>query len=98
MSYYTERNGMRTAIEKTYEIRKILITGGCWTTVQSRRIHKEYAELNSVQLVADKLGLTPEFVTMNLPYEKVVYDLKDKSRNAKRIERWRKCHKLEKYD
>ncbi len=76
----------------TAKIRKILITGGCWSTTQSRRIQKEYAELNSVQLVADKLGISPEFVTINLPYEKVVYDLKEKSGNAKRVERWRKNH------
>ena len=73
----------------TAKIRKILITGGCWTTTQSRRIQKAYDELSSVQLVADKLGISPEFVTMNLPYEKVVYDLINKSGNAKRVERWR---------
>ena len=79
----------------TAKIRKILITGGCWSTAQSRRIQKEYDEMNSIQLVADKLGVSPELVTMNLPYEKVVYDLKEKSGNAKRIERWRRKEQIE---
>ena len=48
--------------------------------------------LGSVKQVAEKLGLSTAFVTMYLPYGKVVYDLENKSGNAKRIERWRKNH------
>lgn len=77
----------------TAKIRKILITGGCWSTERSREIQKKYSELKSVSLVAESLGLSAALVVMNLPYEKVVYDLEDKSGNAKRIERWRK-HKF----
>lgn len=73
----------------TAKIRKILITGGCWSTERSREIQKKYSELKSVSLVAESLGLSAALVVMNLPYEKVVYDLEDKSGNAKRIERWR---------
>lgn len=73
----------------TSKIRKILISGGRWTTEQSRRIQEEFETLGSIKKVADKLGLSTAFVTMNLPYEKAVYDLKDKSGNARRVERWR---------
>lgn len=73
----------------TTKIRKILITGGCWSTERSREIQKKYSELNSVPQVAECLGLSDALVVMNLPYEKVVYDLEKKSGNAKRIERWR---------
>ena len=73
----------------TAKIRKILITGGRWSTERSREIQKKYSELKSVPLVAERLGLSTALVVMNLPYEKVVYDLDDKSGNAKRIERWR---------
>ena len=73
----------------TAKIRKILITGGRWSTERSREIQKKYSELKSVSLVAESLGLSAALVVMNLPYEKVVYDLEDKSGNAKRIERWR---------
>ena len=73
----------------TAKIRKILITGGRWSTERSREIQKKYSELKSVPLVAERLGLSTALVVMNLPYEKVVYDLDDKSGNAKRIARWR---------
>ncbi len=73
----------------TAKIRKILITGGRWSTERSREIQKKYSELKSAPLVAESLGLSAALVVMNLPYEKVVYDLEDKSGNARRIERLR---------
>ena len=74
----------------TAKIRKILITGGCWSTRRSREVEKLYKKHKSIKLVAQKLGMSTELVTMYLPYKKVVYDLEDKSGNAKRVERWRK--------
>ena len=78
----------------TAKIRKILITGGCWSTRRSREVAKLYKKYKSIKLVAQMLGMSTELVTMYLPYNKVVYDLEEKSGNAKRIERWRKnAHK-----
>ena len=76
----------------TAKIRKILITGGRWSTERSREIQRKYSELKSVPLVAESLGLSAALVVMNLPYEKVVYDLDGKSGNAKRVEKWRRKH------
>lgn len=73
----------------TAKIRKILITGGCWSTERSREVARMYKKHGSISLVAKELGLTTELVTMYLPYKKVVYDMEEKSGNAKRIERWR---------
>ena len=73
----------------TAKIRKILITGGLWTTERSREVAELYEILGSVSRVADELELTPELVTMYLPYEKVVYDLDEKSRSARRAAQWR---------
>ena len=73
----------------TAKIRKILISGGLWTTERSREVAALFNEFNSVDKVAARLGVTPELVTMYLPYEKVVYDLEEKSGNAKRAARWR---------
>ena len=94
--------GFRKQLKKSHDIslstakiRKILITGGRWSTERSREIQKRFSELKSVTLVAESLGLSTALVVMNLPYEKVVYDLEDKSGNAKRIERWRGKHSLE---
>ena len=73
----------------TAKIRKILITGGCWTTERSREAAALYQKYGSVPRVAEELGTTEALVKMYLPYSKTVYDLEEKSGNAKRIERWR---------
>ena len=74
----------------TAKLRKILITGGVWTTERSREVAELYGRYHSISRVASELGVSNALVTMYLPYEKTVYDLDDKSGNAKRIERWRK--------
>lgn len=79
----------------TAKIRKILITGGCWSTERSREVKREFDKLKSISLVAQKLKLTVACVSINLPYEKVVYDLENKSGNAKRVERWRNKHLID---
>ena len=73
----------------TAKIRKILITGGCWTTERSREVAEMYERYHSIPVVAEKLDVSTALVTMYLPYEKVVYDLDDKSGNARRIAKWR---------
>ena len=77
----------------TAKIRKILITGGCWTTERSREVADLYEKYGSISRVAKELGLSETLVKTFLPYNKVVYDLEDKSGNAKRVERWREKHK-----
>lgn len=79
------------------KVQKILITGGCWTTERSREVQEMYAKLRkkgvepkaAVKQIADELEISTVSVNINLPYEKVVYDLEEKSGNAKRIERHR---------
>ena len=73
----------------TGKIRKILITGGCWTTERSREVSELYERYGSLESVAEQLGVSTGLVSMYLPYERVVYDLVDKSSNARRIERFR---------
>ena len=74
----------------TAKLRKILITGGVWSTERSREVAELYGRYQSISRVASELGVSNALVTMYLPYEKTVYDLDSKSGNAKRIERWRK--------
>lgn len=79
------------------KVQKILITGGCWTTERSREVQELYGKLRkkgvepkaAVKQIADELEISTVSVNINLPYEKVVYDLEEKSGNAKRIERHR---------
>lgn len=74
----------------TAKIRKILITGGLWTTERSREVAELYERYGSVRRVAEELGLSEGLVTTYLPYRRTVYDLEEKSGNARRIDRWRK--------
>ena len=73
----------------TAKIRKILITGGRWTTERSREAGELYERYHSVARVAAELERSTALVTMYLPYEKTVYDLEEKSGGAKRTARWR---------
>lgn len=73
----------------TAKIRKILITGHCWSTERSREVADLYQKSGSVKQVAAELGVSCALVTMYLPYDKTVYDLEDKTGNARRIARWR---------
>ncbi len=73
----------------TAKIRKILISGGCWSTEQSREAARLYRQYGSVTKVAEKMDVSAPMATMYLPYEKGVYDLEEKSSDAKRMERYR---------
>ena len=73
----------------TAKIRKILITGGRWSTKRSRKVAEMYDKYGSVAKVAEVLEISTAMVTMSLPYEKTVYDLEEKSSNARRMERFR---------
>ena len=100
MALHTSLNSFQKELEEGYgiklstaKIRKILITGGCWTTERSREVGELYAKLGSVSKVAKELGLSETLVKTYIPYQKVVYDLDDKTGNAKRIDRWREKRK-----
>ena len=81
-----EENGIKLS---TAKIRKILITGGCWTTERSREVEMLYEQYGSVARVAEKLDVSTAMATMYLPYNKGGYDLEEKSTDAKRMERYR---------
>ena len=98
-----EDKGIRLSTSK---IRKILITSGRWTTARSREIQALYSEYTcpseqgglglksdvAIQKIAEDLGVSVVTVSVNLPYQSVVYKLEDKSGNAKRCDRYR-CRK-----
>ena len=85
------------------KLRKILITGGCWTTERSREIAelfelytssvedggKGVSEESAKKKISKDLGISIVTVSVNLPYQDVVYKLKDCSSNAKRCARYR---------
>lgn len=95
-----EDKGIKLSSSK---IRKMLITGGCWSTERSREIESlfnNYIRPKSdgglglqrdaaVAKIASDLNISVVTVSVNLPYESVVYNLEQKSSNAKRCERYR---------
>ena len=85
------------------KIRKILITGGRWTTEGTREADALYERFTSpienggeglsgkeaVQQIAAEMEISRAMVCMLLPYGKVVYDLEEKTANARRCGKWR---------
>ena len=88
---HTSLNSFQKELEEygiklsTAKIRKILITGGCWTTERSREVAELYEKYGSVARVAKELELSETLVKTYLPYGKVVYDLEEKSGYARRV-------------
>lgn len=99
-----EDKGIKLSSSK---IRKILITGGCWSTERSREIEAlfnyyirpkssgglELQRDSAVAKIASDLGISVVTVSVNLPYESVVYNLEQKSSNAKRCKKYREGKK-----
>lgn len=95
-----EDKGIKLSSSK---IRKILITGGRWSTERSREIESLFNQYirpktdaglglprdAAVAKIAFELNISVVTVSVNLPYESVVYNLEQKSSNAKRCERYR---------
>ena len=91
----------------TSKIRKILITGGCWATERSREIAELFENYTSpadeggmglsgdatVKKIAEKLEVSIVTVSVNLPYQNVVYKLENRSSNAKRCARYKERRK-----
>lgn len=89
------------------KIRKILITGGCWSTERSREIGLLFDKYTlpisnggmglssdiAVAKISDELNISNVTVSVNLPYQNVVYNLKKRSANAERCDRYRKRKK-----
>lgn len=94
----------------TSKIKKILVTGGLWTTQQTRTIQEMFRlytgsledggeGLNpaaAIKRIAVELEISTVSVSISLPYMDVVYNLPEPSANAKRCRRWkeRKVTKL----
>ena len=91
-----DEHGIRLSTSK---IRKILISGGLWTTERSREVQTLYAELTraessispeiAVSLISKELGISKPTVVMNLPYINGVNCLEPRSLNATRCARYR---------
>lgn len=74
----------------TAKIRKILVTGGCYTTARSRQVQAMFArftrpvaeggeglnEAAAVKRIAEELDMSRAAISINLPYMSGVYNLR----------------------
>ena len=91
-----DKHGIRLSTSK---IRKLLISGGVWTTQRSREVQALYDELlrehhenrpdQAVRKISKRLGISVAAVSMNLPYINGANKLKNRSKNAVRCLRYR---------
>ena len=102
VAFQRELNAMGIKIS-TSKIRKILITGGCWSTERSREIADlfdlytstkddggyGFPEDLAVKKIAAELEVSLVTVNVNLPYRNVVYNLENRSKNAVRCARYK---------
>ena len=95
-SFQKELEGKGIKLSRT-KLQKILISGGCWSTERSRAIGRMYTAARkegmspkaAMKKISAELRISAVAVNVNLPYEKVVYKLAQKSWNAQRIEKCR---------
>ena len=87
----------------TSKIKKILITGGLWTTETSRSIQADFQvytatadrggegldPADAVRRISEERRISVVNVPVNLPYPSVVYNLENRSSNAKRCARYK---------
>ena len=76
------------------KLRKILITDGVYENEMSREIQSMYERGMPIEEIARVEGMTASNVYAYLPYEKIIYNLEQKSVNADRQKRYRERQKV----
>ncbi len=71
------------------KVRKLLITGGCYDTEIFREIRKSKDTGLTVEEIAEKIKKKPITVRSYLPYERVIYNLEERSVNADKLQRFK---------
>ena len=71
------------------KVRKILITAGAYSTDLSTEIGELWKDGKTVGEIAEILSMTPANVNSYLPYERIIYNMDEKSVNADRQARYR---------
>jgi len=69
--------------------RKLLITGGLYSTATSRRVQEMHAQGLTVAQITEKTGLKRASINSYLPYTNIVYNLPDISIKAERQKQYR---------
>ena len=61
------------------KVKKLLITGGCYDTTLFRTIRGKREQGLSVEKISRHLGIRAVTVRSYLPYERVIYNLEERS-------------------
>ena len=69
--------------------RKLLITGGLYSTSLSRRVQELHAQGLTVAQITEETGLKRASINSYLPYEHIIYNLPDISIKAERQKQYR---------
>ena len=102
--YYVDENNQRVGPFTLQELHSHPITkdtyvwfkglGSSWKHAgEVPEVAELFEQYGNVNRVAEELGLSIGLVTTYLPYQRIVYDLDEKSGNARRIDRWRERRK-----
>ena len=76
----------------THKVRKLLITGGYYDTQLYRDIMELKGSGRTIEEIAEMLQMKPATVRTYFPYERVIYNLEERSVNADRLQRFKKRH------
>ena len=71
------------------KVRKLLITGGSYDTETYREVKQLREQGLSVEQIAEKMDKKPGTVRSYFPYERVIYNLDERSVNADRLQRFK---------
>lgn len=74
------------------KVRKLLITGGYYDTRMYREIQQKIDDGMSIAEIATDMGKSPGTIRTYLPYERVIYNLEERSVNADRVQRFKERH------
>jgi hypothetical protein len=69
--------------------RKLLITGGLYSTVLSRKVQELHAQGLTVAQITEETGLKRASINSYLPYAHIIYNLPDISIKAERQKQYR---------
>ena len=72
------------------KVRKLLITGGLYDTEIYREVQRLHKAGLSVEEIASQTSYAPVTVRSYLPYERVIYNLDERSVTADRLQRFKK--------
>ena len=76
----------------SHKVRKLLVTGGYYDTALFRNIKELKDQGMGIEEIGAELGLKPGTIRIYLPYERVIYNLPERSVNADRLQRFKKRH------